>query len=254
MSPSRTRGSLVAALSAGLLLLAGCGAGVGGESASAVEGYPLTVRNCGAEVTLDAPPERVVMLKSSAVPYLHALGLLDKVVARAGAYPAEYYDEATRAELDKIPLLTDKTDTAGHLQISKEVVIAQEPDLVLGEIDNLNRDTLAAAGIPLLEEPAMCAEGVRNPSFDEVYRQMTFYADVFDVPDRGAAAAAGLAERVRTLTASVDASTQRTAAVLYPTVGAAPPTPTAPAAWPSRSWRRPGCATSSPTSTSAPSR
>lgn len=54
-----------------------------------------------------------MLLKSAAVPYLHALGVMDRVTARAGQYPSEYYDAGTLAELDRIPLLTDKTDTSG---------------------------------------------------------------------------------------------------------------------------------------------
>ena len=194
-----------------------CGADAAGEEATA-DGFPLTLENCGAEVTVDAPPERVVMLKSSAVPYLHALGVMDQVVARAGDYPADYYDAETQAELDDIPLLTDEMDTSGHLQISKEVVIAEEPDLVLGEVDNLSRDTLDAVDIDLLEEPAMCPEGVDDPGFDDVYSQLEAYGKVFDREDEAAKAVADLRKRVTELEKQ-KVGEGRTAAVLYPTVG-----------------------------------
>ncbi|MFC4555098.1 ABC transporter substrate-binding protein [Georgenia faecalis] len=207
---------------AALLVLAACGAGGGaGVGADPQPGDgPLTVTNCGAEVTFDRPPERVVLLSSAAVPFLHELGVLDRVVARAGQYPAEYYDEPTLAEVDEIPLLTDKTDTAGHLQISREVVIAQRPDVVLGGVDNLDRQTLASAGIALLEEPAMCDAGLPAVSFDDVYAQMQFYGTVFDRTDEAARAVVDLRERVDAVAATTDgAAGTRTAAVLYPTVG-----------------------------------
>ncbi|MFE6507091.1 ABC transporter substrate-binding protein [Nocardioides sp. NPDC057767] len=194
-----------------------CGADAAGTVA-AEDGFPVTLENCGAEVTFDAPPERIVMLKSSAVPYLHALGVMDQVVARAGDYPADYYDPATQAELDEIPLLTDEMDTSGHLQISKEVVIAEEPDLVLGEVDNLSRDTLDAVDIDLLEEPAMCPEGVEHPGFDDVYSQLEAYGRVFDKRDDAAKAVADLRKRVTELETE-KVGEGRTAAVLYPTVG-----------------------------------
>lgn len=189
------------------------GAGTAGEG-----GYPLTVENCGADVTFDAAPESVVMLKSAAVPYLAELGVLDRVTARAGEYPRDYYDDRTWAALEQIPALTGKTDTSGHLQISKEVVIGEEPDLVLGEVDNLSRDTLGAVDIPLLEEPAMCAEGVDEPGFDDVADQLTTYGEVFDRRDEAASAVADLEGEVAELTAD-PAGERRTAAVLYPTVG-----------------------------------
>ncbi|MET8521065.1 ABC transporter substrate-binding protein [Nocardioides sp. NPDC004968] len=194
-----------------------CGADAAGDE-PATAGFPVTIENCGAEVTFDAPPERVVMLKSSAVPYLHALGVMDRVVARAGEYPADYYDAETQAGLDDIPLLTDEMDTSGHLQISKEIVIAEQPDLVLGEVDNLSRDTLDAVDIDLLEEPAMCPEGVDDPGFDDIYSQLETYGKVFDREDEAAHAVADLRKRVTELETK-KVGEGRTAAVLYPTVG-----------------------------------
>ncbi|MFV2107256.1 ABC transporter substrate-binding protein [Micromonospora sp. LOL_015] len=216
MTTARTA---VAAISAAALLAAGCGEAGAGPTPAAADGYPVTITNCRVNVTFNAAPERVVLLKSAAVPYLHALGVLDRVTARAGQYPAEYYDEATLAELDRIPLLTDKTDTSGHLQISKEVVISQQPDLVLGEVDNLSRDTLSAVDIPLLEEPAMCPGSTTVPTFDDIYAQMRTYGEVFDRADEAAAAVAALEERMAQVQAQAGAGTGRTAAVLYPTVG-----------------------------------
>lgn len=202
-----------------LLTLSACGLNASEQSATGGSGpYPLTVENCGAEVTLDAAPEQVVLLKSAAVPYLAALGVLDRVTARAGEYPRDYYDDTTWAALEEIPALTRKTDTSGHTLVSKEVVIDREPDLVLGEVDNLGRDTLDSVGIPLIEEPAMCADGLDDPGFDAIQDQMELYGRVFDRTDEAAAANAELAQRVAELTAE-PAAQRRTAAVLYPTVG-----------------------------------
>jgi iron complex transport system substrate-binding protein len=201
--------------------LAGCGAEAEDAApASASSGsYPVTVANCGAEVTFERAPERVVLLKSAAVPFLHELGVMDRVTARAGQYPADYYDDATLAELDGIPLLTDELDSSGHLQISKEVVIAEEPDLVLGQVDNLARDTLAAVGIPLLEEPALCEDWDGHPDFTDVTDQLTTYGEVFGREDQAAEAAAALEARLAEVETQVGEPSGRTAAVLYPTVG-----------------------------------
>lgn len=225
MKHRSSRPALVAAAAALSLVVTACGATPGqvdGKASASPEGFPLTVTNCGAKVTFDAPPERVVLLSSSAVPFLADLDLLDTVVARAGAYPTAYYDEETQDALDAIPLLTDALDSSGHLQISKETVLAQKPDLVLGEAENLTRESLGAAGIPLLDEPAMCPEGVTDPSFDDVAEQMTAYAQVFGVPEAGARAAAAASDRVDAVRAGITgapADQTRTAAVLYPTVG-----------------------------------
>ncbi|GAB6903022.1 ABC transporter substrate-binding protein [Kineosporia succinea] len=209
----------VIALSA-VLLVAACGGQSTTTSASSGgDGeYPLTVSNCGDDVTFTAAPQNVVLLKSASVPYLQALGVLGDVKARAGQYPADYYDDATNAELARIPLLTDKLDTTGHLQISKEVVISQEPDLVLGEVENLNRETLVTVGIPLLEEPGLCDNGLDDPGFDDVYDQMEMYGRVFGKTAEATAAVTELKARLAEVSENADGA-GRTAAVLYPTVG-----------------------------------
>ncbi|MFD2767429.1 ABC transporter substrate-binding protein [Micromonospora eburnea] len=211
--------AVTAAISSTVLLTTACGGGPDAGSAATGQGYPVTVTNCGTEVTFDAAPKRVVLLKSAAVPYLHAIGVMDRVTARAGQYPMEYYDEATRAELDRIPLLTDKTDTSGHLQISKEVVISHQPDLVLGQVDNLSRDTLSAVDIPLLEEPAMCPGSTAAATFDDIYAQLQTYGKVFGRTAEATTAVTALKERMTKIQAEADPSSGRTAAVLYPTVG-----------------------------------
>ncbi|WP_435743091.1 ABC transporter substrate-binding protein [Nocardioides sp. SYSU DS0663] len=222
---------LPAALLPAALLLAACDSGSGAAPAAGVGAgvdagvdagagaYPVTVENCGAEVTFTEAPDRVVLLKSASVPFLHELGVLDRVTARAGQYPAGYYDEGTLAELERIPLLTDRTDTSGHLQISRETVIGQEPDLVLGEVDNLSRASLESVGIPLLEEPGLCAEGLADPGFDDVEDQMITYGRVFGRTEAAGAAAAELRERVGAVEERVGKGSGLRAAVLYPTVG-----------------------------------
>lgn len=200
--------------------LTACGSDGGDSTPAAVAGSePVSIENCGAEVTFEKVPERVVLLKSSAVPFLHELGVMDRVTARAGQYPAEYYDDETLAELDEIPLLTDELDSSGHLQISKEVVISQEPDLVLGQVDNLSRETLDAVGIPLIEEPALCEQGIDEPGFDDVYAQLEVYGQVFGRGAEAQDAIADLKEDLAEVEQEVGAATGRTAAVLYPTVG-----------------------------------
>lgn len=209
---------------AAVLVLAGALAGCGGATddtrptSTSTGSYPVTIENCGADVTFEQAPERLVLLKSSSVPFLHELGVMDRVTARAGQYPDDYYDEETRAELDEIPLLTDELDSSGHLQISKEVVISQEPDLVLGQVDNLSRDTLDAVGIPLVEEPALCGT-TGEPGFDDVYEQLEVYGTVFGREDRADEAIADLQDDLAAVEAEVGDGTGRTAAVLYPTVG-----------------------------------
>ncbi|GAA1921791.1 ABC transporter substrate-binding protein [Nocardioides lentus] len=217
--PRRT--TLAAAAASTVLGLTACGSGTAEEAPTSESSgdYPVTVENCGAEVTFEAAPERVLLLKSASVPYLHALGVMDRVTARAGVYPDEYYDEATRAELDDVELLTDDIDASGHLLISQEVVISQEPDLVMGAVDNIPRESLADVAIPMLEEPVLCDTEGAAPSFADITTQMETYGRVFGREEEAAAAAAEVADRLAAVEEQVPADEDRTAAVLFPTVG-----------------------------------
>lgn len=227
----------IAIAAAACLLLSACGAGDAGAEVPAgsqqySDSQPVTVDNCGAEVTFESPPERLVLLKSAPVSALYSLGVLDRAVARAGAYPEAYWDADTNAQIAQIPQLTSDVDGTGHLQISKDVVIAQQPDVVFGEVENLPRTGLSDLGIPVLEEPLFCTtQPDTSPDFDSVGEQVRLYGDVFDVEGRAESVVEQLDDRVEAVRASAgdgtgadsdpsaDGGAERTAAVLYPTVG-----------------------------------
>ncbi|MGX5695200.1 putative F420-0 ABC transporter substrate-binding protein [Agromyces soli] len=157
------------------------------ESATATTGYPLTIDNCGTEVTFEQAPERVVAIKSSTLELLLALGLGDRVVGTAfsdGPVPEAYADEASGLESisDKVP--------------SQEATLEREPDLVFaGWESNLSaegageRDALAQLGVATYVAPAACKEEGYMPdplSFDEVFAEFEEAGAIFDVPDAAA--------------------------------------------------------------------
>jgi iron complex transport system substrate-binding protein len=195
--PNPRRFAPLFALPAAALLLAGCAAtstassgaddeaGAGADAAAS--GYPVTLDNCGTEVTLDAAPERIVTIKSSTLELLLALGLEDRVVGTAfsdGPVPDAYADAASGLEVlsDKVP--------------SQEVTLAAEPDLVFaGWESNLSaegagdRATLEQLGVATYVAPAACkAEGyMPDPlTFDEVFREFEEAGELFDVSDAAA--------------------------------------------------------------------
>ena len=169
-------------------LLAACGSEEPTSEATTRDGaghYPVTIENCGDEVTFEAEPTNVVMLKSAWVPYLDTLGVLDHVSAKAGAYPEGYYDGDTAEQVDGIETLTDRLDASGHLLISKEVVVEREPDLVLGHVDNLGREPLAEVGIPMLEVGGLCPTDPIKPSFDAIYDELEAFGQVVPAQSGG---------------------------------------------------------------------
>lgn len=201
------------------LLAAACGADDTGDTAASSGGYPVTVDNCGVDVSFDAPPERVVLLESAPVTIMHGLGVLDAAVLRAGAFPDEYYDDETDAAIAGIESLGEDLDTSGHLQISQEVIIAEQPDLVLGLPDGITREGLSGVGINALIQPVYCPEGAGATTFDDVYQQIETYGRIFDRADEADALVAELEGRVAAVEEAAAGAPERTAAVLFPTVG-----------------------------------
>jgi iron complex transport system substrate-binding protein len=182
------------AIPAAALLLAGCAStstasqdAVAESNAASSAEYPVTIDNCGTEVTIESAPERVVTIKSSTLELLLALGLEDRIVGTAfsdGPVPDEYADVASDLEVlsDKVP--------------SQEVTLAAEPDLVFaGWESNLtaegagDRATLEKLGVASYVAPAACkaAGYMPNPlTFDEVFREFEEAGAIFGVPDAAA--------------------------------------------------------------------
>lgn len=163
-----------------IALLAGCAAPAAPVDTPTPEG-PLTLTNCGFEVTFDAPPERVVTIKSTSTEMLLALGLGDRVVGTAfpdGPVPEEWADAAA-----DLPVLAERMP-------SQEVVFEVEPDLVYSGWESAfgpegagERDDLAALGVASYVQPAACqsAGQPERLDFDEIFREIEEVADIFDV-------------------------------------------------------------------------
>ncbi len=203
-SPASRRSVRAAVGAAALALaLAACSSGTtpggdptsaGGATSSSTPGstaYPLTLDDCGFEVTFDAAPERVVTIKSSTTEMLLALGLGDRIVASAfadGPVPESLADAAADVPAVMEPL-SDQVPGA-------EAVLETEPDLVYaGWESNLttdgagDRETLAQLGVATYVSPAACKapEYMPDPlTFDDVFAEITEVGTIFDAQDAAA--------------------------------------------------------------------
>ena len=157
----------------------------GAPGSTADAGYPLTLDNCGTEVTIDAAPQRVVTIKSSTAETMLALGLGDRIVGSA------FLD-------GQVPewLAADAEGTAVAEPFSDEVpgteaVLELEPDLVYaGWESNVSaegvgdRETLASLGVHSYVAPAACKdpEYMPNPlTFEDVWAEIREAGKIFDV-------------------------------------------------------------------------
>jgi len=186
--------------------------------------YPLTITNCGQEVTFDKAPSRVVSIGQGMTEILFSLGLADKVAGTAvwvGPVLPQY------AEVNRgIERLADNDP-------SFESVVGREPDLVAAEFEWHvgaqgsvgKREQFAQLGIDTYVAPADCVakvntnggDGVRAELFtmDLVYQQIAELAEIFDVTERGDALIADLKQRETAARASVAAASGKNLPVVF---------------------------------------
>lgn len=186
----------------GALLISGCAgsaaspgpAGSSGASGPAGQAsgpaadaaFPLAIDNCGTELVLDAPPERVVTIKSTSAELLLALGLGEKIVGTAfsdGPVPEEW------AASPAPPVLAEKVP-------SREAVLASAPDLVFaGWESNFSADgagersQLTDLGVATYVAPAACQQAGYRPApltFEDVFASIEEAGEIFGAPDAAA--------------------------------------------------------------------
>jgi iron complex transport system substrate-binding protein len=144
--------------------------------------YPLTLDNCGTDVTIEKAPERVLTIKSTTTEMLLALGLESTLIGRAfpdGPLP----EDLGGAD---VPVISDKVP-------GQEAVLTLEPDFIYaGWESNFSADgageraDLQSLGVNTYVSPAACQEPEYAPSpltFDDVFAQIKEVGSIFDVPD-----------------------------------------------------------------------
>ena len=148
-------------------------------SALAQTAYPLTLDNCGVQVTLPAAPQRVVTIKSTATEMLLALGLGDRIVGVG--FQDSPAPEPWTAAAAALPVLSDKLP-------SQEVVLEVEPDFIYGGWESNfaadgagERPTLAELDIATYVSPAACRSiKPAKLTFDDVFAQIGEMGTIFD--------------------------------------------------------------------------
>ena len=172
--------------------------------AHAATTYPLTMTNCGQQITFDKAPEKTVSIGQGMTEILYSLGLSDKIVGTAvwvGPVLPAY------AEVNKtIKRLADNDP-------SFESVVGQEPDLVTAEFEWHvgtqgsvgKREQFAGLGINTYVSPADCVakvntsggDGVRRELFtmDLIYQEIAELAEIYNIKERGDALIATLKKR-----------------------------------------------------------
>lgn len=198
-----------------ILAIAGFCAALGVATTSALASptqYPLTVKNCGIDVTFTKAPTRAVGLGQGSAEIMLMLGLEDKMVGTA-FWPNKPLPQLAEAYA-KVKLLSTEFPTF-------EAILAQQPDFVAAALPSLmgpsskvaKREDFEKLGIPAYLSPSACvAEGAAKDKFGygnrsqlwsmtTLYQEIEELSQIFDVSERGQAVIDDLKKREAALRA-----------------------------------------------------
>lgn len=173
--------------------------------------YPLTLENCGQEVTVESAPARVVSLDQNSTEILLSLGLEDRVVGTA-SWTDPVLDSLAEANED-VPRLADNAPTY-------EVLLGADPDFVTASFGRhyneggvVARERLGESGIGSYLSPTDCDNGqsvngggarTTPLTADALYQEIRQLAEIFDVAGRGEQLVEDLQERAAAAAEGVD--------------------------------------------------
>ncbi|MGW6692757.1 ABC transporter substrate-binding protein [Rhodococcus sp. NPDC054953] len=216
----RSRPWTVAMAAASVFALTACGADVQ-DAAAEPTGESVTVTNCGAPLTVDGIPQRVVTNDTAITEMMFALGLTEHLAGYT-SYPGKERDIATspwRADFETAPQLGDA--------FTREVVQAANPDFVFAgwnygfkESTGLTPDWVRSIGAVPYQLTEACRQpdtdrrGVMEP-LDALYADLANLGDIFGVRDRADDLVAGYREQVAEATASAPAGQEPARVFLF---------------------------------------
>ncbi|MCG8928313.1 ABC transporter substrate-binding protein [Lentzea sp. CC55] len=186
-------------LCAALLLLSGCGATVAQEPSDSA---PVTVTNCGQQVTFDRVPSKVVTNDTGITEMMFALGLGDRMAGYVvnGIDTVDIRTSPWKADFESGKHLSDK--------ISKEVVQGANADFVFAgwnygfsESTGFTPDSLKELGIATYQLTEACRNGVGKqrgimPALDALYTDLRNLGKIFRVEDEAEELVKGYQEQI----------------------------------------------------------
>lgn len=204
-----------------VLVLAACG----GPPQQAAAGGPITARNCGVDVTVAGPPQRIYAAYQPAIEMAHALGVSDRLVGTAyldaTVLPEYAQAQASTAYLPKLP--------------NREGLLAANPDFVLSGFNGVfaendaeglgTRASLRTLGVQTWIFAPLCpsADGLADEAIDpasvtmeSVYTDVRGLGRLFGAEARATALVAQMQARIAAVRARVDGSPRPRVAVVRP--------------------------------------
>ncbi|MGO3326463.1 ABC transporter substrate-binding protein [Gordonia sp. (in: high G+C Gram-positive bacteria)] len=219
VNPGAHFGAAAAVLGAAGLLTA-CGAGVDTDRADGDGSRPVTVDDCGRELTFTSAPQRVVGLMPTQTDLLLRLGAGDRLVGQAQTGVSDLPADTARQATD-IPVLSVDAPPA------REDLLEVEPDFVvaptsyeftaaqgfadIGQLDRSGAQAYIAAG--------GCAERRNSAKVTDVLTDIDNLGAIMRVPDTADRLAADTRERLRAVDTAIEGRPRPSVAQVYAEAG-----------------------------------
>ncbi|MET9211561.1 MULTISPECIES: ABC transporter substrate-binding protein [unclassified Nocardia] len=210
------------ALIACAIVIAGCGVQPGPHADGAAA---VTRANCGIDIAVPAPPQRIYAAYQPSIEIAHALGVTDRLVGTAfldSTVLPEYQDaQAKSVYVEKLP--------------SRDELLAQNPDFVLSGFNGVfaksaqqsvgTRASLHELGVRTWVLSPLCpsADGLADEAidpktvrFDNVYADLRDLGALWGVSARADEVVAELSARIDAVRAKVGTASRPRVAVVSP--------------------------------------
>jgi iron complex transport system substrate-binding protein len=186
--------------------------------------YPLTIENCGTQVTIEKPPKRAVGLGQNSAEILLLLGLQDRMVGTA-FWPSKVMPQL--AEMNaKVKLLTVEFPTFESILVEDPDFVAAALPVLLGPNSKVaKRGDFDKVGVPTYLSPSTCLDtknakdvyGSRSQlwSMDQLYQEIDELSRIFDVADHGQALIADFKAREAALRSNVPKDARKLSYVFW---------------------------------------
>lgn len=178
--------------------------------------FPVTVDNCGIEITYAAPPQRAVSMNQSTTELLLKLGLQEQMAGTGNLVDSILPELA--AAYRQVPVL------AGGYP-AQEVVLAAAPDFVYGAFRGAfaaeaagSRAALLEFGIPSYVSPLFCEDRDRaaaQASFELLYAEIRDIGRIFGVEARAEALIAQMQAELAAVQQAIGTTSDRVRVLWY---------------------------------------
>lgn len=173
-------------------------------SGAVAQDYPLTLENCGHDVTFEGAPDSVVSIGQATTEAMYLLGLADKVSGTA-VWFTDVLPEFAEANA-QIERLADNTPSFEAVVNKRPGLVATQYEWYVGPKGSVGkREQFHDLSVPTYVWPADCVgkdnsvgvDGTRENlmSTDIIHRGLIELAQIFGVPEAGEAAVAELQPR-----------------------------------------------------------